>query len=154
MGIFFEQIEYINRDTIKRTITFDGQRVAVEPNYDESGKFLPKVHNFAPKICIPYALNQNTVMGSEDAIDPSEFESYVVPLQKKRRKGKETDEYRYDWSFLPSKKNTAKTRVDLTTYLDDPSLKVLDGRGKFKSSEAGIGKGISGIANQSINEDV
>src|SRR3990167_5316249 len=137
MGIFFEQIEYINRDYIQRAIMYDGQRVYVLPNYDAKGEFLKSVHNFAPKICIPYALNQNVVMGSEDPTDPSGFDSYVVPLVKKRKKGVETDELRYDISFLPSKPNKAKTRVDLTTYLDDPSLKVLDGRGPFKVSEAG-----------------
>jgi hypothetical protein len=153
MGIFMENVEYINRDCIKRTITFDGQRASVEPNYDKDGKFLKDVHNFLPKICIPYALNQNVVMNSEDAIDPSDFQSYVVPKIRKRKKGKETDEYRYDFSFLPSSKNTSKTRVDLTTYLDDPSLKVLEGRGKFKASEAGVASGVKGIANQHINED-
>lgn len=151
MGIMFEQVEYINRDCVQRQITFDGQRVYLKPNYDEAGKFLKDVHNFAPKICIPYALNQNAVMGSEDPHDPSGFESYVVPKIYKRRKGKDSDELRYDISYLCSKKNTKKTRVDLETYLDDPSLKVLDGRGKFKAAEAGVGAGVTGIATQSID---
>ena len=153
MGIIFEQVEYINRDTVRRSITFDGQRVYCEPNYDEKGKFLPDVHNTAPKLCIPYALNQNVVMGSEDPLDASGFESYVVPKIKKRKKGKNTDEWRYDFSFLPSKPNKAKTRVDLATYLDEPSLKILPGRGEFRASEAGVAAGATGIANQSINDE-
>jgi hypothetical protein len=153
MGIFFEQVEFINRDTKQRQITFDGQRVYLEPNYNEAGEFLEDVHNFAPKLCIPYALNQNVVMGSEDPIDPSGFDSYVVPKVKRRKKGKVTDEWRYDFSFLPSKRNMAITRVDLTTYLDDPSLKVMNGRGTFKASEAALMAGRTGIATQSINED-
>ena len=152
MGFLVADTEYINRDCIRRTITYDGQRIYVEPNYDEKGKFLPTVHNMAPKILTNYALNQNAVMGSEDPHDPSGFESYVVPKIKKRKKGVQTAEWRYDLSFLPSKTNKAKTRVDLSAYLDDPSLKVLDGRGKFKASEATTA-GQTGIANQSINED-
>ena len=153
MGWNYELIEYINRDIIDRTITFDGQRARIKPNYDANGKFLPDVHNMAPKILVPYALNQNVVMGSEDPIDPSGFESYVVPKVKKRKKGKATEEWRYDFSFLPSKSNKAKTRVDLATYLDEPSLKILPGRGEFKASEAGVAAGATGIANQSINDE-
>lgn len=152
MGFLIADTEYINRDCIRRTITYDGQRVYVEPNYDEDGKFLPKVHNMAPRVLTPYALNQNAVMGSEDPHDPSGFDSYVVPKIYKRKKGKPSDELRYDISFLPSKKNKAKTRVDLGAYLDDSSLKVLDGRGPFKATEAQVGS-LTGIANQSINED-
>lgn len=152
MGFLIADTEYINRDCIQRQITFDGQRIYLKPNYDENGKFLKDVHNMAPKVLVPYALNQNAVMGSEDPHDPSGFESYVVPKMFKRKRGQQTDELRYDISFLPSKKNTKKTRVDLEAYLDDPSLKVLDGRGKFKASEAGVGSGVNGIANQSIDE--
>lgn len=148
MGIFFEQIEYINRDCIQRQITFDGQRVYVQPNYDENGNWLDGVHNFAPKIVAPYALNQNVVMGSEDPLDASGFDSYVVPLVK-NKKGK----LRYNIDFLSSKKSVAKTRVDLEAYLDDPSLKVVDGRGTFKASEAALGAGRTGIANQSILDE-
>ncbi len=161
MGIFFEQVEYINRDCIQRCITFDGQRVYLQPNYDEEGNFLKDVHNFAPKLCIPYAFNQNVVMGSEDTHDPSAFDSYVVPLiykVKKLKKGeaapkKAEKELRYDISFLPSSKNESKTRVPLDQYLDDPSLKVLDGRGKFRAAEARIADHrITGIANQDLRQ--
>lgn len=153
MGIFFEQIELVNRDCIQRSLVYDGQRVYLAPNYDEKGKFLPDVHNFAPKICIPYAVNQNVVMGSEDAIDPSEFDSHVVPKLKKLKKGRETNEWKYDFSFLPSTGNVAKTRVDLGTYLDDSSLKVVEGRGPFKVNEARVAAGGKGIANIHIDED-
>jgi len=152
MGFLIADTEYVNRDTVRRTITYDGQRITVEPNYNEQGEFLKNVHNMAPRVLVPYALNQNVIMGSEDAIDPSGFESYVVPKIFKRKHGKNTEELRYDISFKPSKVNKATTRVDLETYLDNPSLKVVEGRGKFRASEAGVGGG-KGIANQSINED-
>lgn len=152
MGIFFEQVEFINRDCIQRTIVYDGQRVYLEPNYTEDGELRKDVHNFAPKICIPYAFNQNCVMGSEDPVDPSEFQSYVVPLvYKNQKRGKGAKELRYDISFLPSSKNRAMTRVDLEQYLDDPSLKVVEGRGAFKASEA-RGDRHQGIASQHIDE--
>jgi hypothetical protein len=153
MGFMISDTEYINRDCVDRTITYDGQRITVKANYDENGKLLKDVHNMAPRILVPYALNQNVIMGSEDAIDPSGFESYVVPKIYKRKHGKPTTELRYDISFVSSKVNAAKTRVDLNTYLDDPSLKVLDGRGKFRPSEAGVGAGGKGIANQSVDDE-
>lgn len=153
MGFMISDTEYINRDTIPRTITYDGQRITVQPNYDEDGNFLNDVHNMAPRILVPYALNQNVIMGSEDAIDPSGFESYVVPKIYKRKKGQPTGELRYDISFRPSKVNDAKTRVDLSTYLDDPSLKVLDGRGKFRASEAAVSQGNRGIATQHTDDE-
>lgn len=152
MGIFFEQVEFINRDTIQRTIIYDGQRVYLEPNYTEDGQLREDVHNFAPKIVIPYAFNQNVVMGSEDPTDPSGFDSYVVPKIKKVKKGKVLDEWRYDFSFLPSKRNKAITRVDLASYLDDPSLKVLEGRGAFKATEGGYPDLNKGIATAHVDE--
>ena len=152
MGIFHEQVELINRDCIQRALVYDGQRVYLAPNYNEKGELLKGVNNFVPKICVPYALNQNVVMGSEDPIDPSEFQSHVVPKVKLKKKGRETGEWKYDFSFLPSKTNRAKTRVNLDDYLDDSSLKVLDGRGAFKVNEARVAEGGRGIATQHIDE--
>jgi len=150
MGIFFEQVEVINRDCVQRSLTYDGQRVYLAPNYSESGELLKNVHNMIPKICVPYALNQNVVMGSEDPIDPSDFQSHVVPKVKKRKKGRDTEEWKYDFGFLPTQ--NAKTRVNLADYLDDPSLKVLDGRGKFKANEARTAEGGRGIAQQHVDD--
>ena len=153
MGYLVADTEFINRDCIRRTVTYDGQRITLEPNYDEKGTLVKGVVNKLPKLFIPFALNQNVVMGSEDAIDPSGFESYVVPKIFRRKHGKNTAELRYDISFRPSKGNKATTRVDLETYLDNPSLKVVEGRGKFRASEAGVSAGSTGIANQSINDE-
>ena len=151
MGIFHEQVEVINRDCVQRSLVYDGQRVYLQPNYDEKGQLRKGVTNFIPKICVPYALNQNVVMGTEDPIDPSDFQSHVVPKVKFKKKGRETDEWKYDFTFLPAVKG-AKTRVNLSDYLDDPSLKVLDGRGPFKANEAKTADGGRGIANQHIDE--
>ena len=92
-------------------------------------------------------------MGSEDPQDPSGFESYVVPKVHRKAKQGQTEAWRYDFSFLPSKKNKAKTRVDLATYLNDDSLKVVDGRGPHRATEAALAAGITGIASQSIDLD-
>ena len=154
MGIFFEQIEFINRDCIERSITYDGQRVYVKPNYDAQGNWLPDVHNFAPKLVIPYAVNQNVVMGSEDPLDPSGFESHVVPLMRAKKSKSGKAESKYDISFLPSRGNTHKTRVVLADYLDDTSLKVVDGRGPFRASEAAVAAiPGGGIAQQHVAVD-
>ena len=152
MGIFFEQCEYVNRDCIQREIVYDGQRIYIPANYTASGQLIPDVHTFAPKIVAPYAMNQNVVMGSEDAVDPSEFDSYVVP-KILVKKGKKAGQLKWDIGFKSSVKNTAKTRVDLATYLDDESLKVLDGRGGFRPSEASLAEGRTGIATITIDAE-
>lgn len=71
MPVFYEQVKVFNRTTgTKREreleVIFDGQRHRI-----------PVGFSYIPKITVPYAKNQNVVMGSEDAIDPTEYDSLV-----------------------------------------------------------------------------
>ena len=59
MGIFHEQVELVNRAPIDLTVQFDGQCKTLAP-----GK------NIVPAIVVPYAKNQNPIMGSQDPYNP------------------------------------------------------------------------------------
>ena len=59
MGIFYEQVKIVNRAPIALTVTFDGQRLRLEPG-----------ENAVPELVIPYAMNQNPIMGSADPYNP------------------------------------------------------------------------------------
>lgn len=86
MGIFHEQVEVVNRTAEKLEIIFDGQRTYLEPNYNADGTKREDVHNFLPRQVIPYALNQTVIHGTEAALDPGAFESYIGVLDRKDKK--------------------------------------------------------------------
>lgn len=135
-GVFQELVEVVNRTSEQLEIVFDGQRIFVEPNYDADGNRLEDVRNMVPVIVIPYALNQNVIMGSEDAIDPSDFRSKIGVVFNKKKDRKEHTWH--DCSFVkpdPSK----LTRVPLEDVLDDPTAKIVI-RGKVapKAVDAGL----------------
>ena len=60
MGVFYEHAEVINRAPVELTVTFDGQCKTLQP-----GK------NMIPRVTIPYAQNQNPIMGTQDPNNPS-----------------------------------------------------------------------------------
>ena len=60
MGIFYEHQEIINRAPVNLTVTFDGQCKTITP-----GK------NAIPRVSVPYAKNQNPIMGSQDPNNPN-----------------------------------------------------------------------------------
>jgi hypothetical protein len=120
MGIFHETVELVNRTSKPLEVIYDGQRTILEPNYDEAGVRQADVHNMLPKIVIPYALNQNVVMGSEDAVDPSHFESLVGVVYNKKKDGK-----RHSWHDCTFKEQTDKlTRTPLENVLEDPHAEI------------------------------
>ena len=75
MGIFYQQVELVNRTSKQLEIMYDGQRLYLLPNYTAAGERIPGVVNMVPKQVVPNALNQTVVMGSEKAKDPGNFES-------------------------------------------------------------------------------
>lgn len=59
MGIFYETQQVINRAPVNLTVTFDGQCKTLVPGV-----------NHIPALTIPYAKNQNPIMGSADPHNP------------------------------------------------------------------------------------
>lgn len=60
MGIFHESVELFNRAPIDLTVTFDGQAKTLKPGL-----------NSVPAVVVPYAKNQNPIMGSQDPYNPN-----------------------------------------------------------------------------------
>lgn len=128
MGIFYEQIEIVNRTSKKLNVRFDGQDIELEPNYDAEGKRLKEVRNMIPLVAAPYAKSQNVLMGSEHPIDPSEWETLVGVIAKKGQKQKDDISY--------CEQSDAVSRVVLEEYLDDPTLKVQVGGRRVTRADA------------------
>lgn len=59
-GIFYETKEVVNRAPVNLTVTFDGQSKTLTPG-----------RNIIPAKTVPYAQNQNPIMGSQNPNDPS-----------------------------------------------------------------------------------
>ena len=59
MGIFLEQVTLVNRAPIDLTVQFDGQCKTLVPG-----------DNIVPSVTVPYAKNQNPIMGSQDPYNP------------------------------------------------------------------------------------
>ena len=59
MGIFLEQVTLVNRAPIDLTVQFDGQCKTLTPG-----------DNVVPQIVIPFAKNQNPIMGTQDPYNP------------------------------------------------------------------------------------
>jgi len=136
MGIFQEMIEMVNRTSRPLNIRFDGQDMELAPNYTAKGERIEGVTNMVPKIVLPYALNQNVVMGSEDAIDPSDFKSLIgVVYNPAKEKGRKHSWH--DCSFL--EQSDKLTRTPLEDVLQDPNA-TIQVRGKVipRASDAAI----------------
>ena len=124
MGIFYEQVEIINRTSEPLDVKFDGQAIELKPNYTPEGKFIKDVHNMVPTVVVPYARSQCVLMGSEDPLDPSLWESLVGVKGNKK----------HDTSFR--EQSDVLSRVDLEQYLDDPNAKIVVAGRRVRLTEA------------------
>ena len=143
MGIFYQQVELVNRTSLPLEIMYDGQRVYLKPNYTAAGERIPGVINLVPKQVVPNALNQTVVMGSERAKDPSHFESKIglVPTPEQVKAATERGKRLKPWhncEFLDDSGNTEITRVSRAELLDelvlDPTAKLVT-KGKIQRDE-------------------
>ena len=129
MGVFYEQTEVINRTSKVLHVRFDGQDIELQPNYDAKGNLLPDVRNMIPTITVPYAKSQNVLMGSEAAMDPTDYE-VLVGVKAAKPGAKQKD----DITFC--EQSNEPTRVRLEEYLDDPTLKIQVGGRRLRRGEA------------------
>jgi len=126
MGIFYEQVEIVNRTSKPLTVRFDGQDMTIPPNYADGGERIKGIHTMVPRDVIPYALNQNVLMGSEQAETPSHFDSLVGFIEPKTKKTR----WYHDISYK-EQNNEELTRVPLREFLeDDPQVKDIKVRGR------------------------
>ena len=125
MGVFHTLREVINRSSEVLFVTFDGQRMRIEPNYTKDGKRREGVQNFLPEITLMYAKHQNPRMGSEDVYNPTSYESLIGIVAKPGTKQKD------DLSFLEqSDEVTRVSQEDILNELVNDTKAKLDVRGK------------------------
>jgi hypothetical protein len=137
MGIFYDQVEIVNRTSKPCTVRFDGQDMTIPPGYTADGERIENQHIMVPRTIIPYALNQNVVMGSEDPLSPSHFDSHVGFVEPKEKKTK----WYHEISFLEVDE-AEPTRVKLREFLeDDPQVKDIKVRGRRADATVGIPAG-------------
>lgn len=74
MNFFGDTVTIINRAPWPINVRWDGKDVTLQPG--ETPGF--------PRLAVPYAKNQNPLMGSEDPEDPSRFE-YLVGVKGSKR---------------------------------------------------------------------
>ena len=124
MAVFHELVTLVNRAPVDLSIRFDGQETTIRPG-----------ENQVPKIVIPYAKNQNPIMGSADADNPGlRGARYLVgvkgtkdpvePLTTKEWNDHLGKPSRMDTSFITDKLNPKKERL------------VVSGRKKVSAFEA------------------
>jgi hypothetical protein len=140
MGIFHEMVEVVNRTSEQLEVIFDGQRTYLAPNYDAAGEPVENVRNMLPRQVVPYALNQNVIMGSEEAMDPSKFESYVGVIERKPGQKKHSW---HNCAFVSRNTNPEVTRVSEEQIneelIGDARFKTARGGRKHKATDAALG---------------
>ena len=140
MGIFFQQVELVNRTADTIEIMFDGQRVHIKPNYTKAGERIPGVVNMVPKQVVSNALNQSVILGTEKAKDPSSFESKLglVPKEGQRKLKPWNDCSFYNGKNRDGSVNTEISRVSQADLMDnlvlDPTAKLVV-KGKLQRDE-------------------
>jgi hypothetical protein len=137
MGLFHEQIQVVNRTCKTLSVRFDGQDMEIPAGYNEKGERLKDVVSYLPKVAMFYALNQNPVMGTEDPMSPSHFDSKIGFVEPKAKKTK----WYHEISFVPDDSGEL-TRVRLREYLeDDPQVKDIVVRGRRLDGAVALPRG-------------
>jgi hypothetical protein len=125
MGIFQTHVKIFNRAPVALNVMFDGQQ-----------KGLPAGESELPDLTVPYAQNQNPIMGSQDPNNPTwsgarylivtaDDEFFGKPLTKEEWEAHKGRPCRFDEEAAFAEK-----------YGDDPKAKLVV-RGKKGSATAG-----------------
>lgn len=138
MGIFFEQVTLINRAPVNLTVTFDGQEKTLVPG-----------ENLVPAVVVPFAKNQNPIMGSQDPNNPHMSGArYLVGVKNSDEPGEETEPLTAEeWqAHLGRPCRTDEQEAFNERYGNDPKARmVVHGKGRKtpanSRSEAGAGNG-------------
>ncbi len=121
MGIFYDLVTVVNRTPIPLTVRFDGQEIVI-----------PIGESPVPALTIPYAKNQNPIMGSQDPLNPSlSGARYLLGVKGVDNCKPLTKE---EWT----KHCEAASRMDLAELFDDVLLEKehVEVRGKGRQTQA------------------
>ena len=119
MGVFHELVTVVNLAPVPLSVTFDGQQSTI-----------PVGESMVPKVVVPYAKNQNPVMGSQDPYNPNiSGAKYLLSVKgtKDRQKPLTKDEWE-EHCANPS-------RLNMAQYFEDRNEKFVT-RGKGRKVQA------------------
>jgi hypothetical protein len=147
MGIFHQQVCIVNRTPIALNVRFDGQDMPLEVG-----------ESFIPAVAVPYAKNQNPIMGSQDPTNPSlSGARYLIGVKVKK------GERQHDPIELLTKLEwdahcAAVCRMDWQTLMEDtikPGEKVVvkgkKGSVQARSSyDSGVRVHAPGLENEAV----
>ena len=123
MGIFYDQVTVINLAPISLAVTFDGQTTRVPPG-----------ESTLPKVVLPYAKNQNVIMGSHDADNPNISGALYLISVKGSKKDRQDPLTKEEWQTHLD----APSRINTDQFFEDrlaPNEKVIT-RGKGRKLQA------------------
>ena len=123
MGIFYDQVTIINLAPIPLNVTFDGQTMRVPPG-----------ESSVPKVVVPYAKNQNVIMGSADADNPNISGALYLISVKGSKKDRQEPLTKEEWAAHQD----APSRINTEQFFEDrlvPGERVVT-RGKGRKVQA------------------
>ena len=123
MGIFYDQVTIINLAPIPLNVTFDGQTMRVPPG-----------ESSVPKVVVPYAKNQNVIMGSADADNPNISGALSLISVKGSKKDRQEPLTKEEWAAHQD----APSRINTEQFFEDrlvPGERVVT-RGKGRKVQA------------------
>ena len=123
MGIFYDQVTIINLAPIPLNVTFDGQTMRVPPGESQ-----------IPKVVVPYAKNQNVIMGSADADNPNISGALYLISVKGSKRDRQEPLTKEEWAAHQD----APSRINTERFFEDrlvPGERVVT-RGKGRKVQA------------------
>ena len=123
MGIFYDQVTIINLAPIPLNVTFDGQTMRVPPGESQ-----------IPKVVVPYAKNQNVIMGSADADNPNISGALYLISVKGSKRDRQEPLTKEEWAAHQD----APSRINTEQFFEDrlaPGERVVT-RGKGRKVQA------------------
>lgn len=137
-GVFVEQVVLVNRAPVSIDVTFDGASKTLVPG-----------ENLVPAVVVPYAKNQNPIMGSQDPYNPQiEGCRYLVGVKGKDDCTPLTKAEWEDHCQRPCREDEQRWFED--KYGTDSKAKLVTrgkGRKSMASSRSEANAAVSGLSN-------
>jgi hypothetical protein len=141
MAVFQKLIPVYNRAPIALNITFDGQAYTIEPGADS-----------IPDITIPFAKNQNPIMGSADPLNPHmSGASYLIVEKGDEGFGVPLTDAQWQTHLgMPSRADEQAAFVE--KYGNDPKARlIVQGKGRKTTANSRYDAGGSPLGNASFS---
>jgi hypothetical protein len=123
-------VTLINLAPVELTVTFDGQTMRLAPG-----------ENIVPKLVVPYAKNQNPVMGTQDADNPNISGALYLVGVKGSKKDRQEPLSKDEWAAHCGSPSRIDTQAFFADRLGPKERVITRGKGKTQarsSFDAGV----------------